>query len=607
MKNMKIRVKLILGFMLVVALAIVIGLVGIFSLLSAKDDTALLNTRANIGIYANEALATISEQRVVARGAAFYVAVFDNDSAKAEIAKWTDYDAEYEQLMGLINASISTTVTRQKFDAITGPHQQYMEKRKVFQDIILQDYSGADTGHMEAALAQAMADFAPYITAVTDPLESLATFMSQETDEQAASADETANFVTAALIAVLVVSVIIAIILGLYLSGIIAAPINMMMGYLQQAGETGNLTFPEEELRKAREAAVFKDETSQSLAAFLKMLEQFIYYGDCLTTVANRDLSVAVKPLGDSDTCGVALKGMLSNLNAMFTEIRTSASQVSSGSGQIAQASQNLATGASEQAATIQEFTATVTEIQNMADSNTKTATTTLQDVHESSRVMVDCTNAMNQMLNAMRDIDDRSQSISKVIKVIDDIAFQTNILALNAAVEAARAGQHGKGFAVVADEVRNLASKSADAAKETAALIESSSQSVAEGNGIVTKVNESLQAVSTISDKNAQSIEKLHDASRQQSESMAEVTAAITQLSSVVQANSATAEETAASSQEMSAQAAVLNEIVARFKIASGAGNSAPAQSQSNYSDEGPSQGYSSSGFALSSGGDKY
>ncbi|MDR3119970.1 MAG: methyl-accepting chemotaxis protein [Clostridiales bacterium] len=258
--------------------------------------------------------------------------------------------------------------------------------------------------------------------------------------------------------------------------------------------------------------------------------------------------------------------------NQLVSDIRNSASKVAYSSQQLAQASNSLADGAMHQSATVQEFSDTFSEIQKIAGENAKIAVDTLENVRLSSDLMDECTSEMENMLNAMRDIDGKSRSISKVIGVIDDIAFQTNILALNAAVEAARAGHQGKGFAVVADEVRSLASKSAEAARETAALIESSSQSVNEGSNIVSRVNNSLQSVSLFSKSNADLIEELQSASDKQNLSISNITDSIARLSATIQENTATAEETAASSQEMSEESAELDRIVNDFALSSAA-----------------------------------
>lgn len=174
----------------------------------------------------------------------------------------------------------------------------------------------------------------------------------------------------------------------------------------------------------------------------------------------------------------------------------------------------------------------------------------------------------MEQMVAAMANINERSNDISNVIKVIDDLAFQTNILALNAAVEAARAGAHGKGFAVAAGEVRNLASKSSEAAKETADLIAKSFESVTDGSRLVETAKERLIAVEEIEMQNATSIHKIDDAAHRQREAIEQVAVGANQLSAVVQANSATAEETAASSKEMSAQSNLLNAAIEQFVL---------------------------------------
>ncbi|MPN13525.1 Methyl-accepting chemotaxis protein IV [bioreactor metagenome] len=174
----------------------------------------------------------------------------------------------------------------------------------------------------------------------------------------------------------------------------------------------------------------------------------------------------------------------------------------------------------------------------------------------------------MSEMTAAMDEISNTSNEIGKIIKNIDDIAFQTNILALNAAVEAARAGSAGKGFAVVADEVRNLAAKSAESAKSTAALIEKAINAIDNGTKIVVRTAESLDGVISASEKSAQAIQYIADESIEQEKAVVKVNAGVEEISAVVQTNSATAQESAATSEELSGQAQLLKNLISRFKL---------------------------------------
>jgi methyl-accepting chemotaxis protein len=314
-----------------------------------------------------------------------------------------------------------------------------------------------------------------------------------------------------------------------------------------------------------------KNEIALLKRAFADMADGVARQADILTLIASGDYSASIPIRSDADVMNKAVSDMLNKTNDMIFDIKQAASQVSIGSSQIAGGAQSLATGSTEQAASLQEFSATVSEIQAQSEGSAELAERVKGATSEAGRYMAESMRNMNELTEAMAAIDQSSQEIIKVIKTIDNIAFQTNILALNAAVEAARAGSAGKGFAVVADEVRNLASKSAEASGETAALIQNSVENVKRGSGITSVTAESLTSANKIVRENTEGLDTLSAMSRQTAMAIMEINTGIEQISGVVQTNSATAEESAAAAQEMSAQSNMLNAIVNRFKLRGG------------------------------------
>lgn len=313
---------------------------------------------------------------------------------------------------------------------------------------------------------------------------------------------------------------------------------------------------------------IYNDEFGELLEDFKKLIEATKKQSEIAEAVADGNLIVKVEPRSEKDTLGIALKTMVERNHNSLANIKDSAYQVMTSSSQVASASEALAQGSTEQASAIEEITSSIGDIAVKTKQNASRATEAAELVSSAINYVNKGNEQMEDMMSAMEDINKSSESISKIIKVIDDIAFQTNILALNAAVEAARAGDAGKGFAVVAEEVRNLAAKSAAAASETAELIEDSIEKVSAGSKIADDTASALEAITNEVSKSEVLITDIAESSNYQATAVAQINQAIGQVSQVVQTNSATSEQCAAASEELSNQAVHMREMISIYQL---------------------------------------
>lgn len=314
--------------------------------------------------------------------------------------------------------------------------------------------------------------------------------------------------------------------------------------------------------------AQYKDEIGRFSREMQGVMEYLRNLDACIKKVAKGDLTTEVPLCSPQDEIGSSLAQLVENFHGLVTTITEIVEQVNSEAKLVSDSSQTLAQGASEQASTVEQLTSSLSQISEhtrLTAESAKKADALAQTAKVNASQGND---QMKDMLNAMEEINYSSANISNVIKVIQDIAFQTNILALNAAVEAARAGEQGKGFAVVADEVRNLASKSAEAAKETSVLIEGSIKKVTAGTDIANRTAASLNEVVSQVEQAANFINSIAVASEEQAHSLEQIYTGIDQVSRVTQSTASTAQESAAASEELSGQAVQLKENVGIFTI---------------------------------------
>lgn len=556
MKNLKIATKLIVAFGSVLALMVVMAVVSVLSTNKINNLVSMFYNKS----YVNTQNAERISADIHTGAKNMLVAIIDSDPAETESRLRMAND-------NLTDAQEAVEFLKTNFRGDMNDVNTVAEQLQIVVDSYMEFSEDVYAGRTEEAYALYEEKIVGALKVASDHADNIVAFAISNADTEYNGARTTGITTEIVIAAAAAVAVLVGIAMAAYITKMIVsgvgqaerAAVNMSKGNFDN-----EITYDSED-----EVGVLC-KSIKNFSDGSKLIIDDISY----VTGELSDGNFTVKSRCENAYVGAfsailsSFNSLIDKLNEIIGRINESADQVSSGSDQVSGGAQALSQGATEQASSVEELAATIHIISEQINENAANAHEANDRTNVAVSEMGSANDKMKELVGAMDEISASSDETQKIIKTIEDIAFQTNILALNAAVEAARAGAAGKGFAVVADEVRNLAGKSAEAAKNTTSLIENTVAAINKGNSLVTevadKMSNAMEASNVVVDLNM----KISEASKQSADSVTQVTVGIEQISSVVQTNSATAEESAAASEELSGQANMLKEMVSDFKF---------------------------------------